>query len=149
MLLWGCRHALVPFLRHWSREDLALGAAVADGADRLPDRAAALDRVHRVQRGAAAGGLFGTLPLAGHQIALMLAALTYMVPLGVAAAAAVLVGHAVGRGRPGGGAARGQRGAGVRVGFMSVTAIVLISFAPWLARAVHRGPGHPRRGRAS
>lgn len=36
--------------------------------------------------------------LAGHNVALNLAALAYMVPLGVSAAAAVRVGHAVGRG---------------------------------------------------
>jgi len=41
-------------------------------------------------------GTFGALPVAAHQIALNLAALTFMVPLGVGAAAAVRVGHAVG-----------------------------------------------------
>ena len=43
-------------------------------------------------------GLFGTVPLAGHEIALNLASLTFMVPLGVATAAAVLVGQSVGAG---------------------------------------------------
>lgn len=43
-------------------------------------------------------GRLGTVPMAGHQIALNLASFTFMVPLGVSAAAAVLVGHAVGRG---------------------------------------------------
>ncbi len=42
-------------------------------------------------------GWLGTFELAGHQVALNLASLTFMVPLGVSAAAAVLVGHAVGR----------------------------------------------------
>jgi MATE family multidrug resistance protein len=80
-------------------------------------------------------GMLGTIPMAGHQIALMLAALTYMVPLGVSAAAAVLVGHAVGRGDPE--AARREAGAALAcgVGFMSVSAVTLISLAPWLARA--------------
>ncbi len=41
-------------------------------------------------------GAMGTVQVAGHQIAINLAALTYMVPLGVSAAAAVLVGRAVG-----------------------------------------------------
>lgn len=41
-------------------------------------------------------GLFGTVALAGHEIALNLASLTFMVPLGVGSAAAVLVGRAVG-----------------------------------------------------
>ena len=49
---------------------------------------------------AAATALVGRLPpasLAAHQIAINYAALTFMVPLGVASAAAVRVGHAVGR----------------------------------------------------
>jgi MATE family multidrug resistance protein len=41
-------------------------------------------------------GLLGTLPLAAHHVTIQLAALTYMVPLGVSAAAAVLVGRAIG-----------------------------------------------------
>jgi MATE family multidrug resistance protein len=43
-------------------------------------------------------GWIGTAALAGHQVALNLASLTFMVPLGVSAAAAVLVGNAIGRG---------------------------------------------------
>jgi MATE family multidrug resistance protein len=71
----------------------------------------------------------------------MLAALTYMVPLGVAAAASVLVGHAIGRGDPE--AARREAGAALAcgIGFMSVTAVILVSFAPWLARAFTADPG--------
>ncbi|HEU5219038.1 MAG TPA: MATE family efflux transporter, partial [Gemmatimonadales bacterium] len=41
-------------------------------------------------------GRIGTLAVAGHQIALNLSSIVFMVPLGVGAAAAVLVGHAVG-----------------------------------------------------
>lgn len=43
-------------------------------------------------------GWIGTVPLAGHQVALNLASLSFMVPMGVASAAAVLVGNAIGRG---------------------------------------------------
>jgi MATE family multidrug resistance protein len=43
-------------------------------------------------------GSLGEAEMAGHQVALNLAALAFMVPLGVSAAAAVRVGHAVGRG---------------------------------------------------
>src|SRR5580692_2425285 len=45
-----------------------------------------------------AAGWLTPVALATHQIALNYAALTYMVPLGVSAAAAVSVGHAVGAG---------------------------------------------------
>src|SRR5262249_51328312 len=43
-------------------------------------------------------GVLGTIEMAAHQIAITLAALTFMVPLGVATAAAVRVGHAIGAG---------------------------------------------------
>jgi multidrug resistance protein, MATE family len=43
-------------------------------------------------------GWMGTTVLAGHEIALSLASMTFMVPMGVAGAAAVMVGRAVGRG---------------------------------------------------
>src|SRR5258708_28635808 len=45
--------------------------------------------------------------LAAHQIALNLAAFTFMIPYGIASAAAVRVGHAVGRSDPRGAAASG------------------------------------------
>lgn len=43
-------------------------------------------------------GSMGAIDLAGHQIAINLASLSFMVPLGIGAAAAVRVGNAVGRG---------------------------------------------------
>lgn len=47
-------------------------------------------------------GWLGVAQVAAHQIALNLASLAFMVPLGVSSAATVIVGHAVGRGDPGG-----------------------------------------------
>lgn len=43
-------------------------------------------------------GLFGTQALAGHLIAIQAASITFMIPLGLAIAASVRVGHAAGRG---------------------------------------------------
>jgi len=43
-------------------------------------------------------GRFGTAAIAGHQVAIMLSALSYMVPVGVAGAATTRVGNAIGRG---------------------------------------------------
>jgi MATE family multidrug resistance protein len=43
-------------------------------------------------------GWFGADALAGHQVAINLASLMFMVPMGVGSAAAVLVGHAIGAG---------------------------------------------------
>lgn len=71
------------------------------------------------------GGL-GMLEMASHEIALSLASMTFMVPLGVGAAAAVRVGHAVGAGD-----ARGVRRAATSalvtgVGFMTITAAAFL-----------------------
>jgi MATE family multidrug resistance protein len=87
---------------------------------------------------AAAGllmGWMGAIALAGHQVALQMAALTFMVPLGVSQATSVLVGQAVGRGDPH--AARRATGAGMLtgVGFMTATAVVFLAVPDLLSRA--------------
>ncbi len=79
------------------------------------------------------GGL-GMLEMASHEIALSLAALTFMVPLGVGAAAAVRVGHAVGAGD-----ASGVRRAAVSAlvtgaGFMTLTGATFLAVPHLLAR---------------
>jgi multidrug resistance protein, MATE family len=78
-------------------------------------------------------GLLGAVQMAGHQIALNLASLTFMVPMGISAAAAVLVGQAIGRGDPAG--ARRAAGAAVLVGssFMCVSALVFLAIPNALA----------------
>ena len=141
LLLWGCRQALVPFLRRWSREDLAFGPLWRMVRIGFPVGLQLWIEFMAFSVALLLVGKLGVFPLAGHQIALMLAALTYMVPLGVSAAAAVLVGHAVGRGDPE--AARREAGAALAcgAGFMSVTAVILIVFATWLARAFTTDPG--------
>jgi MATE family multidrug resistance protein len=83
-------------------------------------------------------GWLGTRQMAGHQIAINLAALTFMVPLGVGDAASVLVGQAVGRGDPGGtrGAARAALACGAT--FMATTAGLFLLFPEPLARLYSR-----------
>lgn len=79
-------------------------------------------------------GLLGTISVAGHQIALNLASLTFMVPLGVAQATAVLVGQGVGAADPG----RARRAAtgGLLAGaaFMTLTMLLFILVPGPLAR---------------
>ena len=135
VLLWGCRRIIVPYLRHWSREDLALRPLLRMIRVGFPIGLSLWIEFMAFSVALLLVGTLGVDQLAGHQITIMLAALTYMVPLGVSAAAAVLVGHAVGRGDPE--AARREASAALvcGIGFMSVTAIILISCAPWLARA--------------
>jgi MATE family multidrug resistance protein len=79
-------------------------------------------------------GRLGTVPVAAHQIAINVASLTFMVPLGVSAAATVLVGHAVGRGDPAG--ARRSAGAALATGvaFMSLTALGFLFLPTAIAR---------------
>jgi MATE family multidrug resistance protein len=85
-------------------------------------------------------GWLGTSQLAGHQVALNLASLTFMVPLGVSSAAAVLVGHAAGRGD----AAEARRAAVAAlicgVGFMAVSALVMLTLPFTLARIYSTDP---------
>ncbi len=74
---------------------------------------------------AAATALAGRLApasLAAHQIAINIAAFTFMVPLGVASAGAVRVGHAVGRRDAPGAARAGWTALLFGVGFMSIAA---------------------------
>jgi MATE family multidrug resistance protein len=79
-------------------------------------------------------GAMGTLQVAGHQIAINLAALTYMVPLGVSAAAAVMVGRAVGAGDPIDARRQAATALLVGVGFMTTTALGFLTLAGPLAR---------------
>jgi MATE family multidrug resistance protein len=85
-------------------------------------------------------GLLGTVPMAGHQVALNLASLTFMVPLGISQATAVLVGQGVGRGDPPG--ARRSAGAGLLLGmgFMATTAILFLTLSGPLARLYSDDP---------
>ena len=79
-------------------------------------------------------GWMGTIAMASHQVALNLAALTFMVPLGIGQAGSVLVGQAVGRGDPPG-ARRAAGGALVLgAGFMAATALVFLVVPEGLAR---------------
>lgn len=78
-------------------------------------------------------GWLGTEQLAGHQVALNLAALSFTVPLGIGAAAAVLVGNAIGRNDPDG--ARRHAGAALACGgaFMVLSAVTFIAIPTQLA----------------
>jgi MATE family multidrug resistance protein len=70
--------------------------------------------------------LLTPVALATHQIALNYAAMTYMVPLGVSAAAAVSVGHAVGAGDLERARRAGWMALGLGTGFMLLAAVVFL-----------------------
>ena len=65
--------------------------------------------------------------LAAHQIVINLAGLTYMVPLGIASAGAVRVGHAVGRRDAAGASAAGWTAIALGTGFMAYAAATFLA----------------------
>ena len=144
----------------WSMVLMLLGLAWRDIVPRLvaPVRAAQWTPIVRMlQLGLPIAfqyelefGVFATValimghlgPVAGsaHQVAINIASLTFMVPLGVSSAASVLVGRGVGAGDTIAARRAGLAALGVGAGFMSVSALVL-SLAPrLLARAYTPDP---------
>lgn len=76
----------------------------------------------------------GAVPLAGHQIAIIVASTTYMVPLGIASAAAVRVGHAIGARNTRAAAHAGWMALLFGAIFMSCSALALFLFPRTIAR---------------
>ncbi len=83
-------------------------------------------------------GWMGTTVLAGHEIALSLASMTFMVPMGVAAAAAVMVGHAIGRGDMAASRRDAVAALVCGVGFMAFCAVLFAMIPEVLAGAYTR-----------
>jgi len=80
------------------------------------------------------GGL-GTVQMAAHQVTINLASLTFMVPLGVSSAAAILVGRAIGAGDDAGARRAASAGLLIGAGFMSLMAALFIGAPRLLASA--------------
>lgn len=129
------------YLRPWLRESLDRGALVRMVRLGLP-----IGLQFELEFSAFGGvallaGSLGTVPVASHQIAINLASLTYMVPLGISAAAAVLVGRAVGRGRPDEARRQGVAALATGAGFMTATAVLFLAAPSLLARLYSPDPG--------
>lgn len=78
-------------------------------------------------------GWLGVTQVAAHQVALNLASLTFMVPMGIGSAAAVMVGHAIGREDPDGVRRASVAALIVAASFMSVAALLFIALPAQLA----------------
>ncbi|MCB1883733.1 MAG: MATE family efflux transporter [Geminicoccaceae bacterium] len=78
-------------------------------------------------------GWIGTLELAAHQIALQLASITFMAPLGIGQAATARVGLAWGRGDKAGARQAGLAGMVLGFGFMACTAVLFAALPRTLA----------------
>ena len=85
-------------------------------------------------------GWIGTTAMAGHQVAINIASLTFMVPLGLGAAAAVLVGQAVGRGDAAGARQASRAALVCAVAFMTASAVVMLLVPDGLARIYSSEP---------
>src|SRR5262249_4048223 len=72
-------------------------------------------------------GVLGTIEMAAHQIAITLASFTFMVPLGVATAAAVRVGNAIGAGDDSRAHAAIRAAYACGVGFMALMGVTFIA----------------------
>lgn len=94
----------------------------------------------------AMAGKVGALSLAAHQIALNCAAFTYMVPLGVSSAAAVRVGHALGRKDPEGARRAGWMTILLGAAFMLMAGLVFVSIPRSIARIYTPDPAVIRAG---
>ncbi len=79
-------------------------------------------------------GTLGPLPLAGHEIALNVVSFTFMVPLGLSAAASVRVGQAIGRGAREEARAAGWAAMLLGGGFMLCTSVLYTAFPHAIAR---------------
>jgi len=89
---------LAPYVRPWRREALARGPLLRTLRIGLPIGAQNSVEFTTFAMISVFAGWFGASAIGGHQVAINLASLMYMVPLGTGSAAAVLVGRAIGAG---------------------------------------------------
>jgi MATE family multidrug resistance protein len=78
-------------------------------------------------------GRFGVATVAGHQIAINIASLIFMIPLGVSIALTVRVGQALGAGDPLAARFRGRLGIALCTAIMAASALMLATAGHWLA----------------
>jgi len=78
-------------------------------------------------------GTMGTIAIAGHQIAINFAAITFMVPFGLSMAITARVGQSAGKGRISEARFKGFVGVGLCTIFMCCTAIIMMLFPEYIA----------------
>src|SRR5579871_3735491 len=114
-----------PLFRHWAGPQLErLRELVRLGA---PAAGQIVLEVGAWNLATFSAGYLTPVALATHQIVLNYASISYMVPLGVSAAAAVSVGHAIGAGDPARARRAGWLAMGLGTSFMLLSAIVLLA----------------------
>ncbi len=135
LLLWSARDVLWPLLRE--RDPLLVAVAPLRRMLRIgvPVGVQYLLEVGVFNGVALLMGAQATSTLAAHQVAINLASFTFMMPLGIGASAAVLVGQAIGRGDAG--AARRAAMAAITAGLCvsALTSIIFLAVPRLLASA--------------
>jgi MATE family multidrug resistance protein len=121
-----------PLFRHWAGPQLAKLRELARLG--VPAAGQILLEVGAWSLATLSAGWLTPVALATHQIALNYASLTYMVPLGISAAAAVSVGHAVGAGDGAKARRAGWLALGLGTSFMLLAGVVfLVAPGPLIA----------------
>jgi MATE family multidrug resistance protein len=121
-----------PLFRHWAGPHLAKLRELARLG--VPAAGQIVLEVGAWNLATLSAGWLTPVALATHQIAINYASLTYMVPLGISAAAAVSVGHAVGAGDPARARRAGWLALGLGTSFMLLAGVVfLVAPGPLIA----------------
>lgn len=115
-----------PLFRHWARPKWArLGELLRLGG---PAATQVLFEIGAFSAATVFAGKLSAQALAAHQIALNCASVTFMVPLGISAAAAVCVGHAIGAKDSARARRMGWLAIGLAASFMALMALLLTAF---------------------
>ena len=141
LLLHLSRAEFGPMLWPFRRESFARGPLTATLRLGLPIGIQASVEFATFASITVMAGWLGAEAIGGHQVAINLASLSYMVPAGIGSAAAVLVGHAIGEGD----APHARRVAAsallVAAGFMALMALLMLAIPGVFAHAYTSVPG--------
>jgi len=133
--------ALQPMLRPWRKEALALGPLLRTFQLGLPIGAQNSVEFTTFAAISVFAGWFGAEAVSGHQVAINLASLMFMVPLGIGSASSVLVGHAIGEQDMAHARRVAASALAVGAGYMALSACVLLALPGMFASAYTSVPG--------
>jgi MATE family multidrug resistance protein len=140
-LLAIARRDLEPVLRPWRREAMALGPLRRTFQLGLPIGAQNSVEFTTFAAISVFAGWFGAEAVSGHQVAINLASLMFMVPLGIGSASSVLVGHAIGEQDMAHARRVAASALAVGAGYMALSACVLLAIPAVFAGAYTSVPG--------
>jgi MATE family multidrug resistance protein len=140
-LLAIARRDLQPVLRPWRKEALATGPLLRTFRLGLPIGAQNSVEFTTFAAISVFAGWFGAEAVSGHQVAINLASLMFMVPLGIGSASSVLVGHAIGDQDMAHARRVAASALAVGTGYMVLSACVLLALPVVFASAYTSVPG--------